>query len=271
MNLYKIAFQVCLTLCIILIIVSFICVVANSMSGLAICFIGVILFGFLTNMFYKKNTSDLVDKIKNDPAYAQEKEILTLMDKGSKRNAYLEAGVPMMFSTEYNNSITDYLITSRVVFCPDYKLVNQLDSQSKITLKEFTLISHTYGKKNASVAGRAAAGAVIGGAAGAVVGAVSAASTNASGGVSKTYSHNEGKNYILIFDNHGIKTVYFSKFFLYRFNNDFYSFLKENFTLNETNKNICIEILLEQSRNKNIMTKLQDYLVAAIEELKKEV
>lgn len=72
-----------------------------------------------------------------------------------------------------------------------------------------TIYTHKYevfshGTKNASVTGRAAAGAVLGGAAGAVIGAASAAGTNKNGGVAH-HTLTDTQNYMVSFTGPGSK------------------------------------------------------------------
>ncbi len=117
---------------------------------------------------------------KNGEYFAQ------LLDKGAKM-VFVSGSNP---DHPQNSPIHIYALTPKMILHKeDHYLysdkekdivTSQKASLATIYTHKFEVFSH--GTKNASVAGRAAAGAVLGGAAGAAVGAASAASVNAKGG-----------------------------------------------------------------------------------------
>lgn len=73
--------------------------------------------------------------------------------------------------------------------------------QCNVEIKKLHIFSNRQTTKNASVVGRAAAGAAVAGGVGAVVGAASAVSANANGGITKTTTSSDGTTTYLHFQN----------------------------------------------------------------------
>ena len=231
-----------LTFCFLVAQFVFIAIGDNTPIMLA-CMAGWIICGIITYKLSKKQHDSLAEKIKNDPAYSVEKRILEMSDAGESDYELIGAGALLVMRMHYCDSGNNRraIMTKKVCF----DKVDGLDATyveiqdiGEITCKEETLYSHTYGTKNASVVGRAVAGGVAAGAVGAVVGAASAVSANASGGVSKTYSHNEGKIYPLIFSRGSVQSVALDSTLLAEKKEEFCVFLKEHFPIYEEGKYI---------------------------------
>ena len=260
-----------LTFC--LLVAQFVFLISDNTPIMLACGAGWVICGIITYKLSKKTHDSLSEKIDKNPAYSVEKKILEMLNAGDSDFELISSGALLAIKTHNSASRADRrtVMTKKVCF----KKVNELDADyveiqdvSEITCKEQTLYSHTYGTKNASVVGRAVAGGVAAGAVGAVVGAASAVSTNASGGVSKTYSHNEGKVYPLLFGGEDVQTVALDNALITDKNEEFLDFLEKHFSLYLEGKYIYINNIPEKMANRYSIIKLQNYLFDIIEKLK---
>ncbi len=208
---------------------------------------GGLLFTTIGAKKHEKEANDLMTIVNNDPSYAHDKEVLNCLEKKlqsikdnlpektqasyfEKRmgdpNQFIafgkeaiEKGALMVLSTQ-NGANTQYswhVFTNHIYAFINgglYSVSQSPDIYTSAATLLFSFRCHkvaieertTY-KTNASVGGRAVAGAAIAGPVGAVVGAISAADKNNTGGVTKTKSYIAGYNYYIKFKNEHVEAI----------------------------------------------------------------